>query len=84
MDTDSFLYEIETENYYRDIAKDLEKKFETSRYSKDSNRPLLIGKNKNVICMMKDKLFGKIMTECVALKEKMYAYIKIDKKVEDK
>ena len=32
MDTDSFLYEIETEDFYRDIAKDLETKFDTSVY----------------------------------------------------
>ena len=33
---------------------------------------------------MKDALGGKIMTEVVALRGKMYAYRKIDKKVEEK
>ena len=42
----SFVYEIETEDFYRDIAKDVEKRFDTSGYSKDENRPLPIGKNK--------------------------------------
>ena len=84
MNKDSFVYEIETEDFYRDIAKDVEKKFDTSGYSKDSNRSLPIGKNKTVIGMMKDELGGKIMTEFVALRAKMYAYTKIDKKVEDK
>ena len=32
MDTDSFAYEIETEDFYRDIAKDVEKMFDTSGY----------------------------------------------------
>ena len=45
MDTDSFVYKIETEYFYRDIAKDVEKRFHTSGYSKDDNRPLPIGKN---------------------------------------
>ena len=84
MDTDSFVYEIEAEYFYRDIAKDVETKFDTSGYSKDYDRPLLIGKNKNVIGMMKDELGGKIMTEFVKLRAKMYGYRKIDKKVEDK
>ena len=84
MDTDSFVYEIETEDFYRDIAKDVEKRFDTSGYSKDENRPLPIGKNKKVIGLMKDELGGKIMTEFVALRAKMYVYRKIDKKVEDK
>ena len=79
MDTDSFVYEIETEDFYRDIAKDVEKRFDTSGYSKDDNRPLPIGKNKKVIGLMKDELGGKIMTEFVALRAKMYAYRKIDR-----
>ena len=46
MDTDSFVYEIETEYFYRDIAKDVKKSFDTSGYLNDDNRPLPIGKNK--------------------------------------
>ena len=44
MDTDSFVYEIETEDFYRDIANDVKKRFDTSGYSRDDNRPLSIGK----------------------------------------
>ena len=32
MDTDSFVYEIETEDFYSNIAKDVEKRFDTSGY----------------------------------------------------
>ena len=46
MDTDSYVYEIGTEDFYRDIAKDVEKRFDTSGYSKDEKRPLPIGKIK--------------------------------------
>ena len=78
MDADSFFYEIETKDFYRDIAKDVEKRFDTSGYSKDDNRPLPIGENKKVIGLMKDELGGKVMTEFVALRSKMYAYRRID------
>ena len=43
MDTNSFVYEIEAEDFYRDIAKSVKKRFDTSGYSKDNNRPLLVG-----------------------------------------
>ena len=49
IDTDSFIYEIDTEVSYRDIAADVKKRFDTSEYTKDDNRPLIIGKNKKVI-----------------------------------
>ena len=62
MDTDSFVYEIETEDFYRNITKDVKKKIDTKGYSNDDNRPLPIGENKKVIGLMKDELGGKIMT----------------------
>ena len=71
MDTGSFVYEIEIEDFYRDIAKDVEKRLDTSGYSKDDNRPLTIGENKKKIDLMKDELGGRIMTEFVALRAKM-------------
>ena len=46
MDTACFVFEIETEDFYKDFAKDVEKRFDTSGYSKDDNRPLPIGINK--------------------------------------
>ena len=46
MDTDSFVIYIKTEDFYKDIADDVKKWFGTSNYSKDDNRPLLIGWNK--------------------------------------
>ena len=83
MDTDSFVYHIKTHDFYKDIADNVEARFDTSNYSKADNRPLPLGKNKKIIGLMKDELCGKIMTEFVALRAKLYAYRKLDK-TEDK
>ena len=73
MDTDSFIIHIKTKDVYKDIGNDAEKRFDTSNY--EFNRPFPVGKNKNIIGLMKDKLGGKIMTELVALKPKTYSYL---------
>ena len=74
MDTDSFIMHIKTEDFYKDIANDVERLFDTSNYDKKDNRPLPIGKNKKVIGLFKDELGGKIMIEFCALRAKAYAY----------
>ena len=53
MDTDSFLMNIKTEDFFEDIADDVERWFDTSNYDKNDNRPLPMGKNKKVIGMFK-------------------------------
>ena len=60
MDTDLLVYGIKTEDFYTDIADDLEERFDTSGYC--NNRPLPAGLNKKVIGLMKDELGGAIMT----------------------
>ena len=72
MDTDSLVYNIKTEDFYKDIAEDVETRFDTSGYEPD--RPSPIGKNKKVIGLMKDELGGKIMKEFISLRPKMYSY----------
>ena len=47
MDTDSFIIHIKTEVFYKDIANDVERWFDTSNYDGNDKRPLAIGKNKN-------------------------------------
>ena len=81
MDTDSFIMNIKTEDFYKDIANDVEKRFDTSNYECD--RPLPTGKNKKVIGLMKDELGGRVITEFVALRPKTYSYLTDDCK-EDK
>ena len=78
MDTDSFMINIKTEDFYKDIANDVEKRFDTSNY--EVNRPLPTGKNKKVIGLMKDELRGKIITEFVTLRPKTYSYLTDDGK----
>ena len=72
MDTDSLIYDIETDNFYKDIADDVESRFDTSGYIPD--RPLPVGENKKVIGLMKDELGGGTMKEFITLRPKMYAY----------
>ena len=81
MDTDSFVMNIKTNDFYKDIANDVEKRFDTSNY--EVNRPLPMGKNKKVIGLMNDELGGKIIMEFVKLRPKTYSYLTDDCK-EDK
>ena len=76
MDTDSLVYHIKTEDFYADIANDVEERFDTSGHVPD--RPLPIGKNKKVIGLMKDEFGGTIMTEFVSMRPKFYSYKKLD------
>ena len=71
MDTDALVYDIKTEDVYKDIAEDVETRIDTSGYEPD--RPLPIGKNKKVIGLMKDELGGKIMKDFISLRPKMYS-----------
>ena len=45
MDTDSFIFHIKTQDFYKDIDNDVEKWFDTSNYDKNDKRPLPIGIN---------------------------------------
>ena len=72
MDTDSLIYSIKTEDFYKDIADDVEARFDTSGYVPDRSLP--VGLNKKVIGLMKDELGGEIMREFVSLRPKMYSY----------
>ena len=76
MDTDSFFIHIETEDFYKDIACDVENRFDSSNYV--CNGPFSIGKNKNFIGLMKDKLGGNILKKFAALRTKTYFYLMDD------
>ena len=74
MDTDSFVLYIKTQDFYKDIAGDVGRWFDTSNYVEKNKRPLPIDKNQKVIGRFKDKLGMKIMTEFCALRAKTYSY----------
>ena len=76
MDTDTFTIYIKTEDFYKDIADDVKKRFDTSNY--EVNRPLPIRKKQKVIGFMNDELGGKILTEFVALRPIIYLYLTDD------
>ena len=74
-DTDSFVIEVETEDIYKDMFenKDLYDFFEYPTDHRNYNI-----ENKKVLGKLKDELNGKIITEFVADKPKMYSYEYID------
>ena len=73
-DTDSLCYEIQTEDFYKDISGDVEKGFDTSNFPKDHPSGIPVGKNKKVPGMMKDEAGGRIIEEFVGLRAKLYSY----------
>ena len=58
MNKDSFIVHVKTDDTYKDIAEDVETRFDTT--NDELSRPLPKGKNKKVISVMKDELGGKI------------------------
>ena len=56
MDTDSFLFIVETDDFYSDCAADVFELYDTSHFRKSLNRPLPHGINKKVLHKMKDEL----------------------------
>ena len=63
---------ISKQDICKDIAEDVDTRFDTSNFELD--RPLPKGKNKKVIGLMKDELGGQIKEEFVGLRAKTYSY----------
>ena len=78
MDTDSFAIHIESEDFCKDIANDVEKWLDISNYDKNDDRLLPIGKNKKVIGFLKDELGGKIVKVFFGVRAKTWAYLMDD------
>ena len=72
MDTDSFVLNVRTKDFYKDISEDVKDRFDTSNFYCD--RPFPICVSKKVVGLMKDELGGGIITEFVILRPKAYSY----------
>ena len=81
IDRDGFIVYIKRDDIYKDIAEDVEARFDTSNYQLERSLPNR--ENKKVIGLMKDELGRKIMIEFVGLRVKTYSYL-IDDDSEDK
>ena len=73
-DTDSLMYLIQTEDFYHDIKKDINKKFDTSDYYDYHPSGIKTGVNKKVIGKFKDEVGGNQITHFVGLRPKLYTF----------
>ena len=76
-----FTVYIKTVDIYKDIAEDVETRFDTANY--ELNRLLPKAKNKKLIGLMKNELGGKVMIKYFGLKARTYSYL-IDDSGSDK
>ena len=78
-DTDSLVLKIETDDFFKDISKDVAEWFDTNEFAKDHPAVLeglpIVKENKKKIGLMKDECGGKILTEWVALRPKLYSFL---------
>ena len=73
-DTDSLMYEIETEDFYKDISGDVKDRFDTSNFKPNHPSGIPTGCNKKVLGMFKDEVAGGCIEEFVGLRAKLYSY----------
>ena len=73
-DTDSLMYHIHTDDFYKDISYDIQTKFDTSDYPSIHPSGIITGVNKKVIGMFKDEVAGKQITHFVGLRPKLYSF----------
>ena len=73
-DTDSLMYEIQTEDFYKDISVDVKDRFDTSDYPPNHPSGIPSGINKKMLGMFKDEAGGDIIDEFVGLRAKSYSY----------
>jgi len=78
MDTESLCYEIEAEDFFKDISAYVQEKFDTSNSSLNHPSGIPTGINRKVPGMFEDEVGGEIIEEFVGLRAKLYAIKKLD------
>ena len=73
-ETDSLMYEIKTDDFYKDISPDVHDKFDTSTFSPDRPSGIPTGINNKIIGMFKDEAAGQQIIRFVGLRAKLYAF----------
>ena len=81
MDTASFIVYVKTDDIYKDITEDVERRIDTSSFEIDRSLPKI--KIKKVTELIKNELVGQIMKQFVELRTKTYSFLK-DNNDEDK
>ena len=71
----ALLFILKLKIFYKDIANDVKKWFDTSNYEEDDKRSLPTGMNKNVIGLFKAELAGTIMKVFVGVRAKTWGYL---------
>lgn len=72
-DTDSFMLNVKTDSFYTDMVADIDERYDTSDYPLN-NVYGIEQKNKKQPGFFKDELNGRLMTEFVGLRSKMYSF----------
>lgn len=70
-DTDSFLYSIQTEDFYKDLKIHFKQFFDTSNYP-ENNEYNIERVNKKIPGLFKDEMGGELIVEFVGLRSKLY------------
>ena len=68
------MYLIQTEDFYKDISKDVRRKFHTSDYPENHPSGIKTGVNKKVIGKFKDEAAGRQIKHFVRLRPKLYCF----------
>ena len=71
-DTDSLIYEFESEDIYKDISPNVLERFDTSNFPKEHPSGIPTGLNKKVGGKMKDVCGGKLVLKFAAPRPKVY------------